>query len=101
MRIFAGILGLVLLLTTLWDAFETIILPRRVTRNVPSRPPVLSCLLGDLVRNTRLDSLEKTARYAPQLFRTAFPLDGFSPRGRLPWFWRSPCCTGLPVRPSM
>ena len=32
MRIFVGILGLILLLTTLWDAFETIILPRRVTR---------------------------------------------------------------------
>lgn len=32
MRIFAGILGLVLLIVTLWDAFETIILPRRVTR---------------------------------------------------------------------
>lgn len=32
MRLFAGILGLILLLGTLWDAFETIILPRRVTR---------------------------------------------------------------------
>jgi hypothetical protein len=32
MKILAGILGLVLLLATLWDAFETIILPRRVTR---------------------------------------------------------------------
>jgi len=32
MRLFAAILGLILLLTTLWDAFETIILPRRVTR---------------------------------------------------------------------
>jgi len=32
MKLLAGILGLALLLTTLWDAFETIILPRRVTR---------------------------------------------------------------------
>jgi hypothetical protein len=32
MRLFAGILGLIILFTTLWDAFETIILPRRVTR---------------------------------------------------------------------
>lgn len=32
MKILAGILGLVLLFATLWDAFETIILPRRVTR---------------------------------------------------------------------
>jgi hypothetical protein len=32
MRLFTGILGLILLLGTLWDAFETIILPRRVTR---------------------------------------------------------------------
>jgi hypothetical protein len=32
MRLFAGILGLTLLFTTLWDTFETIILPRRVTR---------------------------------------------------------------------
>ena len=32
MKVFAGILGLFLLFTTLWDAFETIILPRRVTR---------------------------------------------------------------------
>ena len=32
MKLLVGILGLALLLTTLWDAFETIILPRRVTR---------------------------------------------------------------------
>jgi hypothetical protein len=32
MKLFLAIAGLVLLLTTLWDAFETIILPRRVTR---------------------------------------------------------------------
>ena len=32
MKILAGILGLVLLVATLWDAFEPIILPRRVTR---------------------------------------------------------------------
>ena len=32
MKVFAGIFGLVLLFITLWDAFETIILPRRVTR---------------------------------------------------------------------
>jgi len=32
MKVFVGILGLVLLFATLWDAFETIILPRRVTR---------------------------------------------------------------------
>jgi Ion channel len=32
MKLFVGILGLILLLITLWDAFETIILPRRVTR---------------------------------------------------------------------
>lgn len=34
MRILAGILGLSLVLITLWDAFETVILPRRVTRRV-------------------------------------------------------------------
>src|SRR5258705_13068197 len=32
MKFFVGILGLALLFATLWDAFETIILPRRVTR---------------------------------------------------------------------
>jgi hypothetical protein len=32
MKLFVGIVGLVLLFITLWDAFETIILPRRVTR---------------------------------------------------------------------
>ena len=32
MKLFVGIVGLVLLLATLWDTFETIILPRRVTR---------------------------------------------------------------------
>jgi hypothetical protein len=32
-KLFVGILGLVLLFATLWDAFETIILPRRVTRS--------------------------------------------------------------------
>jgi hypothetical protein len=33
MYIFVGVLGLLALLLTLWDAFETIILPRRVTRS--------------------------------------------------------------------
>jgi hypothetical protein len=33
MKNFIGILGIVLLFATLWDAFETIILPRRVTRS--------------------------------------------------------------------
>jgi ion channel len=32
-RILAGILGAALLLTVLWDAFETIVLPRHVTRS--------------------------------------------------------------------
>jgi hypothetical protein len=34
MRILAGILGFSLILISLWDAFETVILPRRVTRRV-------------------------------------------------------------------
>jgi hypothetical protein len=34
MTIIAGILGTLLILTTLWDAFETVVLPRRVTRRV-------------------------------------------------------------------
>ena len=33
MRILIGILGFALLFISLWDAFETIILPRRVTRS--------------------------------------------------------------------
>jgi hypothetical protein len=33
MDVFVGILGLLILFATLWDAFETIILPRRVTRS--------------------------------------------------------------------
>ncbi len=33
MRGFVGILGLILLLTVLWDGFETVILPRHVTRS--------------------------------------------------------------------
>ena len=34
MRILGGILGVLLILITLWDAFETVILPRRVTRRI-------------------------------------------------------------------
>src|SRR6266849_4858691 len=34
MNLFLGIVGLALLFATLWDAFETIILPRRVTRSL-------------------------------------------------------------------
>jgi hypothetical protein len=34
MRILAGLLGFSLILITLWDAFETVILPRRVTRRI-------------------------------------------------------------------
>src|SRR5579862_3571804 len=32
MKLFVAIAGFFILLTTLWEAFETIILPRRVTR---------------------------------------------------------------------
>ena len=32
MKVFVGILGLLLMLGTLWETFESIILPRRVTR---------------------------------------------------------------------
>lgn len=34
MKTLGGIFGTVLILTTLWDAFETVILPRRVTRRL-------------------------------------------------------------------
>ena len=34
MRAWAGIAGAVLVAVVLWDAFETIVLPRRVTRRV-------------------------------------------------------------------
>lgn len=34
MRIIGGIAGFVLILTILWDTFETVILPRRVTRRI-------------------------------------------------------------------
>lgn len=34
MQILGGILGLLLILIILWDAFETVILPRRVTRRI-------------------------------------------------------------------
>jgi hypothetical protein len=34
MRPIGGILGLILILVILWDAFETVILPRRVTRRI-------------------------------------------------------------------
>ncbi len=33
-RLLAGVLGAVLLATVLWDAFETIILPRRVSGRI-------------------------------------------------------------------
>ena len=34
MRVIGAILGLILILSILWDAFETVILPRRVTRRI-------------------------------------------------------------------
>ncbi|MGB7622488.1 MAG: two pore domain potassium channel family protein, partial [Terriglobia bacterium] len=34
MAVFIGVLGVFLLLTVLWDCFETMILPRRVTRRI-------------------------------------------------------------------
>jgi hypothetical protein len=34
MRLFVGIVGLLIILVILWDVFETIVLPRRVTRRV-------------------------------------------------------------------
>src|SRR5260370_14929350 len=34
MNVLIGIIGLVLIVVVLWDVFETIVLPRRVTRRV-------------------------------------------------------------------
>ena len=34
MRILAGVLGVIFIMVALWDAFETVVLPRRVTRRV-------------------------------------------------------------------
>ncbi|HVS20748.1 MAG TPA: hypothetical protein VHD88_02810, partial [Pyrinomonadaceae bacterium] len=34
MHVLVGIAGIVLIIVVLWDAFETIVLPRRVTRRV-------------------------------------------------------------------
>ncbi len=46
MRALAGLVGIVVIVGILWDAFETIILPRRVTRQVPLGPPFLSVHLA-------------------------------------------------------
>jgi hypothetical protein len=34
LRVFAAVIGMVIVVTVLWDGFETIILPRRVTRKM-------------------------------------------------------------------
>ena len=46
MRIIGLLLGITLIATILWDTFETIILPRRVTRARTTNKPVLSFRLG-------------------------------------------------------
>ena len=84
MKLFAGILGLILLLATLWDAFETIILPRRVTR--PYRLVRLFYRVSWAIwsDDQPAASLEKSARYPPQLFRPAFPAIAFCDVGISP-----------------
>jgi hypothetical protein len=63
MRLFVGILGLVLLVAILWDAFETIILPRRVTRSfrlVRLFYPVTWALWSGIARRVRSQNLRET-----------------------------------------
>ncbi len=70
-----------LLLTTLWDAFETIILPRRVTRQYRLVRLFYRVYLELLERYPPDDSIEETAGQAPQLFWPAFPFDALRPVG--------------------
>ena len=84
MRLFAGILGLILLLATLWDAFETIILPRRVTRRYRFVRLFYRFYWTIWSKIHRPAALEKGARYPPQLFWSAFPAVAFCHVGILP-----------------
>jgi Ion channel len=63
MRLFAGMIGLVLLVAILWDAFETIILPRRVTRAfrlVRLFYPATWALWSGVARRVRSQNLRET-----------------------------------------
>ena len=50
MAVVAGVCGVVLIGVVLWEGFETIILPRRVTPPVPPDTPVLPAYLASLVQ---------------------------------------------------
>ena len=60
MHIFVGVLGLALLFAILWDAFETIILPRRVTRKFRLARAFLRSTW--LVYSTAVRSISSTKR---------------------------------------
>ena len=82
MRLLAAILGLVLLFATLWDAFETIILPRRVTRAYRIVRVFYQFTWKIWSGIGRTVSLEKIARDAPELLRAALAADAVRRVGR-------------------
>ncbi len=65
------IVGIVLLSVVLWETFETIVLPRRVTRQFQAHAPFLSDDVAAMAVHRQAYSEEKNARGDVQLLRTA------------------------------
>ena len=101
MRLFAGILGLILLFTTLWDAFETIILPRRVTRRYRLVRLFYRVTWGIWAGIYRMLRSQKLRDRQLSYFGPLSLLMAFRSRGPLPRSWPSPCSTLPPVQPSL
>jgi len=84
MRLFTGILGLILLLGTLWDAFETIIFAASRHKAIIVSFACLSGLLDNLVKDKRPAALEK-ARDTHLSYFGPLSLLLLLPPGHRPW----------------
>ena len=94
MKILAGVLGSGLILLCLWDAFETIILPRRVTRRFRLARLFYryTWLIYSAVGSSLLSG--KAQRRLLQLLRSALAADTGRAVGARSGIRLRVCCTG-------
>jgi hypothetical protein len=98
MKILVAIAGITILLITLWEAFETIILPRRVTRPVRIVRIFYRTTWVSWSAMNRLFRTKKM-REAHLSYYGSLSLLGLFAHGEFCSYWHLQCCTGRQGRP--
>ena len=103
---FRSLIGLCIIAVILLEAFETIILPRRVSRRFRLTRAFYRYFMDTHQSRRALDPFYKSARSIPQFLRSALPADSLRALGRRSDFWVRFCLyygntPHDPTRPSL